>query len=80
MFRRKVVLDATKSLRLYRDILKVIKTLEPSHQRMYYDYTRLKFGEHQHVKSTKELDKLIVDAREELEWVKSVVSRKQQGK
>lgn len=66
-------------LSLYRDILRVIRTLVPAHQVTWYDYTRLKYKEHAAVRDHKQIEKLVKDAKEEIAWVKSVVKRKDQS-
>lgn len=66
-------------IQLYRNILRVIKRLQPSHQKLWYDYTKLKFEENA-VKRPEEVKKIVSAAYEELEWVQSVLSRKEQGK
>lgn len=67
--------DRAQVTNLYRNIMRVIKQLEPAHQRLWYDYTRLKFDENAS-KSNQEVRKLVKDAYEELDWVKSVIARK----
>ena len=63
-------------LLFYRDCLRVIQQLKPSHQKIWYDYTRLKFGENESVGDEKVVQKLLKDGYEELEWVKSVIRRR----
>lgn len=65
---------------LYRRILRAIRNLEPEHQKTYYDYTRLKIMENEHVKGKTEIRKLIEDANEELAWVESVLRRKAESR
>lgn len=67
--------DRAVALNLYRSCMRTIKQLQPSHQKLWYDYTRLKFAEHEG-KSPAEVKKVISAAFEELEWVKSVVARR----
>lgn len=67
---------AAKVTALYRRILRVIKELEPEHQKTYYDYTRIKMQQNANVKDSREIMKLITAAEEELQWVESVLKRK----
>jgi hypothetical protein len=67
--------DKDLSVNLYRQCMRVIKQLEPNHQKIWYDYTRLKFEEQEKCNG-KQVKKLVSDALEELEWVKSVLARK----
>ncbi|RYG68773.1 hypothetical protein EON64_04410 [archaeon] len=67
--------DRAQVVNLYRSVMRVVKQLEPSHQRLWYEYTRLKFAENQS-KNSQEVKKLIKNAYEELDWVKSVIARK----
>lgn len=66
---RKMVID------LYRECMRVVRQLQPSHQKIWYDYTKLKFAENAH-RSPEDIRTLVSSAYEELEWVKSVVQRK----
>ena len=66
-------------LLFYRNCLRVIQQLKPTHQKIWYDYARLKFAENEDVKDEKVVDKLLKDGNEELEWVISVLKRKKDG-
>lgn len=77
-FRRKV--DNRASIHLYRKCMKVVQQLIPSHQKIWYDYTRLKFEENANVSDPKKLAKLIEAGNEELTWMESVLERKKKNK
>jgi hypothetical protein len=68
--------DNTASIHLYRQCMRIIKQLIPTHQKIWYDYTRLKFQENADCRDPVKLQKLIKDAKEELEWTESLVKRK----
>lgn len=73
-FRQKV--SPKESIALYRRCMKIIMRLQPNHQKIWYDYTRLKFEENAQVTDKAKIKKLIADAEEEINWVKSVLDRK----
>lgn len=75
----KVVRQRPHVLLFYRNCLRVIQQLQPAHQKIWYDYTRLKFAENEGLKDEKVLEKLLKDGNEELEWVVSVLKRKNDG-
>ncbi len=60
--------------------MKVVQQLIPSHQKIWYDYTRLKFEENANVSDPKKLAKLIEAGNEELTWMESVLERKKKTK
>ncbi len=60
----------------YKKCLKVIMTLQPDHQKIWYDYTRLKFAENENCKDPKKIKTLLSNAEEELDWVIKVVKLK----
>lgn len=76
MFRVKGPTSRDKKLviGLYRECMRVIGKLQPDHQKLWYDYTRLKFQENAQCNAA-EVRKLVSNAHEELEWVKSVLQR-----
>ncbi len=78
MFSRKLNPSKTGALALYRQCIRVIKRLKPEHQKLWYDYTRLKYSENSQLKDMTQIKKKIADAKEELAWVESVVSRKEE--
>ena len=75
----KVIRQRPQVLLFYRNCLRVIKQLQPAHQKIWYDYTRLKFAENEGLKDEKVLEKRLKDGNEELEWVVSVLKRKKGG-
>ena len=75
-FHKRVKIDNRQSIHLYRKCMRVIKQLIPTHQKIWYDYTRLKFGENEKVTDPVKLNKLIKSGHEELEWMESVLDRK----
>jgi hypothetical protein len=44
-------------------------------QKVYYDYTRLKFRENANVSEAKKIKQLLADAKEEINWVRSIMNR-----
>jgi hypothetical protein len=81
-FSKRVIKRSTDSeaRTLYRRILKNIKYLDPKFQKVYYDYARLKFKENKSVKDEKQIKKLLINAVEEIQWLESVLSRKENPK
>lgn len=67
-----------ESLSLYRSALRVIRQLDSGYQQMYYDYTRLKYSQYHNLRDEKKIIQLLNDAHEDLEWLRSVITRKQQ--
>ena len=65
-----------EALAFYRACLRVIGQLEPEHKKIWYDYTRLKYAENLNLQNGQKLQRILEESREELEWVKSVLSRK----
>jgi NurA-like 5'-3' nuclease len=55
--------------------MKVIHQLIPSHQKLWYDYVRLKYEENKSVTDPLKLKKLIEQGKEELTWMESVLDR-----
>lgn len=77
MFRfQKKVVENKQSIHLYRKCMRIIKELIPSHQKIWYDYTRLKYEENAYVTDPIKLKKLIEAGNEELAWMESVLERK----
>jgi predicted RNA-binding protein with EMAP domain len=74
-FRKKVV-DNKAALTLYRKCMRVIQQLQPNHQKLWYDYVRLKYDENSSLKDKQKIDKVIAAAYEELSWVQTVLDRK----
>lgn len=60
----------------YRKALRVINRLEGGHQKIWYDYLRLKLEENVSIRDDKRVKKLLVAAHEEVDWVASVLERK----
>jgi NurA-like 5'-3' nuclease len=75
MFRFRKKVDNTASLHLYRRCVKVINQLIPSHQKLWYDYVRLKYEENKNVTDPVKLKRLIEQGKEELTWMESVLER-----
>lgn len=65
-----------EALWLYRSCIKVIQQLQPNHQKIWYDYVRLKYEESANVTDKEKIKKLIRGGFEELDWVQSVLTRK----
>jgi len=63
-----------RSLKFYRDSLRVIRQLESSHQKTWYDYLRLKFYENRDIHDSLKLKRILVESEEELAWVQHVIS------
>ena len=61
----------------YRKTLKVINKLEDNHKKIWYDYLRLKLGENASLRDDKRVKKLLAAAHEEVDWVASVIQRKE---
>lgn len=61
---------------LYRNCLRIIQQLEEKHQKTWYDYLRLKYEENANVKDEKRIVFLLKQAREEIDWVQSILDRK----
>lgn len=61
---------------LYRRCMKVIQQLQPNHQKIWYDYVRLKYDENANVTDKEKIKTLIRNGFEELDWVESVLARK----
>ena len=76
MFRRKP--DPRPALHLYRRCMRIIQQLEPSFQKTYYDYVRLKYEENNHLTNKHEIQKVVQQAYEEMEWLQTVLDRKKQ--
>ena len=81
MFLKAIANKKLKSLRLesiqfYRQCLRAIRKLDSDYQKMYYDYTRLKYDEHAHLKDEKKIRLILNNAKEELDWLNSVLVRK----
>jgi NurA-like 5'-3' nuclease len=55
--------------------MKVINQLIPSHQKLWYDYVRLKYEENENVTDPVKLKRLIEQGKEELTWMESVLER-----
>jgi hypothetical protein len=68
-------IDSTASIHLYRRCLRIIKQLIPSHQKLWYDYTRLKYQENASVTDPIKIKKLIEQGKEELSWMETVIQR-----
>lgn len=64
----------------YRKSLRVISKLESGHQKIWYDYLRLKLEENVSLRDDKKLKKLLAAAHEEVDWVASVLERKSNQK
>lgn len=78
-FLRKKAISAplrTNVINLYRQCLKVIKVLEPNHQKIWYDYTKLKYEENKMLSEEKKIARVIQEAEEQIEWMKSIIDRK----
>ncbi len=75
----KVARQRPQVLLFYRNCLRIIQQLKPTHQKIWYDYTRLKFAENEAVNDEKVVEKLLKDGNEELEWVKSVIKRREES-
>ena len=60
----------------YRKTLRVVFQLEERHQRIWYDYLRLKFGESADVRDDRKVKRLLAAGHEEVDWVVSVLERK----
>ena len=63
-------------LSFYRKTIKAIYRLEESHQRIWYDYLRLKLQENAHVRDDRNVKKLLAAGHEEVDWVITVLDRK----
>ena len=63
-------------INLFRQCLRMIKNLEPDHQKIWYDYTKLKYQENRKLSDEKKITRVIQDASEQLEWMKSIIDRK----
>lgn len=63
-------------LTLYRRVLRAIRNLQPTHQKIYYDLTRLKLEEHKDERNAKVISELVAAGHEEVSWVESVIQRK----
>ncbi len=68
-----------QALSLYRQCLRTLPLLLPPHQKIWYDYVRLKYEEHEHLSDPKEAEKKVKEGREELDWLRSVIKRKEEG-
>lgn len=68
-----------KVLAFYRLCLKVIRDL-PKQQKVYYDYTRLKFKENADLTDAKKIRSLINTGEEELQWVRKILDYREDGK
>ena len=67
-----------KVLAFYRLCLKVIRDL-PKQQKVYYDYTRLKFKENADLTDAKKIRSLINTGEEELQWVRKILDYREDG-
>ncbi len=66
-------------LSIYRRLIRLImKFPEQKHQKIWYDYTRLKFQEQEQA-DVKSIPKLVDGADEQIDWVQSIISRKKTG-
>lgn len=63
-------------LALYRNSLRVIHQLEIDHQKLWYDYVRLKYKENESCLDTNRIRTLLSSGEEELQWLQSVLDRK----
>lgn len=61
---------------LYRKCIRIIQKLIPTHQKIWYDYVRLKYGENTNVTNPEQIKKLVKSGYEELEWIETVLTRK----
>ena len=57
--------------------MKIIQRLEPNHQKIWYDYTRLKYEEYKDLKDEKRIKKIIDEGIEQIEWVSSLLRLKE---
>lgn len=64
-------------LSFYRKTLRVVNQLEGAHQRIWYDYLRLKLDESAQVRDDKRIRRLLAAGHEEVDWVLSVLDRKE---
>ena len=76
LFNLKRVVVNRDAIAFYRSCMKTISRLEPNHKKIWYDYVRLKYIENQNLRDKDRVKKILAEAREELEWVKSVLNRK----
>lgn len=76
MFRFQKKIDNKSSIHLYRRCMKVIQQLIPSQQKLWYDYTRLKFEENAEITDPVKIKRLIKEGNEELAWMETVLERK----
>jgi hypothetical protein len=74
---RKVSKLRPQVLSLYRDALRVIQKFQPNHQQYWYDYLRLKMAENADVTDEKRIKLLMAEARESIEWTKSIIVAKE---
>ncbi len=56
--------------------MRVVLRLEPDHKKIWYDYTRLKYSEFSVMKDDRKIKQILVEGKEELEWLISVLNRK----
>lgn len=73
---RKQKTNPSAAIILYRRCMEVIQQLQPSHQKTWYDYVRLKYEENAGLKDAAVIKKTIDSAYEELDWVQSVLNRR----
>lgn len=66
-------------LRMYRHCLRVIRRLEPDHQRTWHHYARLKFAENTNERSSHKIKALIADAYEQINWTETLLNRKEKA-
>ena len=67
---------AKEAISLYRSCVRILKYLEPTHRKTWYDYTRLKYDENKLVTDEKKISRIISDAKEQLCWMASIIERK----
>lgn len=76
LFNLKRVTSNKEAISFYRSCMRIIGRLEPNHRKTWYDYTRLKYAEYKSLSDKQQIRKILENGKEELEWVQSVLNRK----
>ena len=64
-----------QAIAFYRKCIRIVYKLVPAHQRTWYDYLRLKYDESKGEVDANKIKKMLKEAEEELEWVKTIIER-----
>ena len=59
--------------------MRITLQLEGNHKKIWYDYLRLKLAENSELKDEKKIRLLLAEGNESLDWMSSLLKRKDEG-